>query len=85
MGWLSMTRSGMATFATPKAYLDNQCTYTPDPEKGRDKGLRVLKSTVRSNAYYAACQSYTADGPEAQRHTAARLWADWIGERFGKP
>ena len=23
MGWLSMTRSGMATFATPKAYLDN--------------------------------------------------------------
>ena len=29
--------------------------------------------------------SYTADGPEAQRHTAARLWADWIGERFGKP
>ena len=63
MGWLSMTRSGMATFATPKAYLDNQCTYTPDPEKGRDKGLRVLKSTVRSNAYYAACQSYTADGP----------------------
>ena len=64
MGWLSMTRSGMATFATPKAYLDNQCTYTPDPEKGRDKGLRVLKSTVRSNAYYAACQSYTADGPE---------------------
>lgn len=63
MGWLSMTRSGMVPFATPKAYLDNQCTYAPDPEKGRDKGLRVLKSTVRSNAYYAACQSYTADGP----------------------
>ncbi len=63
MGWLSMTRSGMAPFATPKAYLDNQCTYPPDPEKGRDKGLRVFKSTVRSNAYYAACQSYTADGP----------------------
>ena len=50
MGWLSMTRSGMAPFATPKAYLDNQCTYAPDPEKGRDKGLRMLKSTVRSNA-----------------------------------
>jgi len=64
MGWLSMTRSGMAPFATPKAYLDNQCTYALTPDKGREKGLRVLKSTVRSNAYYAACQSYTADGPE---------------------
>lgn len=29
--------------------------------------------------------SYTADGPEAQRQAAARLWADWIGARFGSP
>jgi hypothetical protein len=35
MGWLFMSRGGMAPFATPKAYLDNQCTYPPDPEKGR--------------------------------------------------
>jgi hypothetical protein len=63
MGWLSMTRAGMAPFATPKAYLDNQCNYAPDPEKGGDKGLRVLKSTIRLNAYYAACQSYTEEGP----------------------
>ncbi len=63
MGWLFMTRGGMAPFAAPKAYLDNQCTYPPDPGKGRASGLRVLKSTVRSSAYYAACQSYDADGP----------------------
>ena len=53
MGWLFMSRGGMAPFATPKAYLDNQCTYPPDPEKGRETGLRVLKSTVRSGAYDA--------------------------------
>jgi hypothetical protein len=54
----------MSPFATPKAYLDNQCTYPPDPDKGRETGLRVLKSTVRSGAYYAACQSYDARGPK---------------------
>jgi len=64
MGWLFMSRGGMSPFATPKAYLDNQCTYPPDPDKGRETGLRVLKSTVRSGAYYAACQSYDADGPK---------------------
>ena len=63
MGWLFMSRGGMAPFATPKAYLDNQCTYPPEPEKGRETGLRVLKSTVRSGAYYAACQSYDHEGP----------------------
>ena len=50
MGWLFMSRGGMSPFATPKVYLDNQCTYPPDPEKGRETGLRVLKSTVRSGA-----------------------------------
>lgn len=63
MGWLFINRGGMAPFATPKAYLDNQCTYPPDLDKGRKTGLRVLQSSVRSNAYYAACQSYDADGP----------------------
>ena len=51
MGWLFMSRGGMSPFATPKAYLDNQCTYPPDPEKGRETGMRVLKSTVRYGAY----------------------------------
>lgn len=62
MGWLSMTLHGMAPHATPKAYLDAQCTYAPDPTQGRTDGLRVLKSTVRSGAYYAACQNYDATG-----------------------
>ncbi len=63
MGWLSMTRAGMAPFATPKAYLDAQCTYPPDPGNGRETGLRVLRSSVRSRAWYGACQSYGPDGP----------------------
>ena len=62
MGWLSMTRDGMYPHATPKAYLDDQFTYAPDPVKERQTGLRVLKSTVRSGAWYGACQSYSADG-----------------------
>lgn len=65
MGWLSMTLHGMAPHATPKTYLDDQMTYRPDPEKGRGDGLRVLKSAVRSGAYYAACQSYGAEGEGA--------------------
>ena len=62
MGWLSMTASGMAPHATPKAYLDAQFTFPPDLDKGRTTGLRVLKSSVRSGAWYAACQSYESDG-----------------------
>ena len=46
MGWLSMTASGMAPHATPKAYLDAQFTFPPDPDKGRTTGLRVLKSSI---------------------------------------
>jgi hypothetical protein len=86
MGWLFMSRGGMAPFATPKAYLDNQCTYPPDPDKGREKGLRVLKSTVRSGAYYAACQSYDAQR-SARRHSRSSAWSNGTpardGEEFG--
>ena len=67
MGWLSMTLRGMAPHATPKAYLDDQCTYAPGAAAGRTEGLRVLKSTVRSGAYYAACQNY------GRRASARRL------------
>lgn len=86
MGWLFMSRGGMAPFATPKAYIDNQCTYPPDPDKGRATGLRVLKSTVRSGAYYAACQSYDDEAP---RETFAIIClVKWnpgarSGEEFG--
>lgn len=47
MGWLFMSRGGMAPFATPKAYLDNQCTYPPDPEKGRPARREVDRSFGR--------------------------------------
>lgn len=86
MGWLFMSRGGMAPFTTPKAYLDNQCTYPPDPAKGRETGLRVLKSTVRFSAYYGACQSYDADG--ARETFAIICLVRWnpgakSGEEFG--
>lgn len=86
MGWLFMSRGAMVPFVTPKSYLDNQCTYPPDPDKGRETGLRVLKSAVRSGAYYAACQSYDEDGP---RETFAIIClVKWnpgarSGEEFG--
>jgi hypothetical protein len=70
MGWLSMTRDGMFPHATPKAYLDDQFTYPPDPAKERMTGLRVLRSSVRSGAWYAACQSY---GPDAASSTFAAI------------
>ncbi len=56
MGWMFLDPAPL----TPKAYLDNQLTYEPDPERGRTNGLRVLQSAMVSHVYYAACQSYDA-------------------------
>lgn len=68
MGWLFMSAGGMLPHKTPKEYLDAQCTYAPDPERGRKTGLEVLKSTVRSNVYYAACRIH---GPETDHRVTA--------------
>lgn len=57
MGWMFLNPAPL----TPKAYLDDQLTYPPDPEKGRTNGLRVLQSAMVDHVYYAACQSYDAD------------------------
>ena len=62
MGWLFMSRWHMGGFASPKAYLDNQCTYAPEPENGRASGLRVLKSVWSGPAYYAAVQPFDTSG-----------------------
>lgn len=62
MGWLFMSLDGMGGFRTPKTYLDNQCNYAPDPEKGRETGLRVLKSVWQGSVYYAATEPYGLDG-----------------------
>ena len=54
--------------------------------QGPATGLRVLKSTVRSGAYYAACQGYDVEGP---RETFAIIClVKWnpgarSGEEFG--
>lgn len=59
MGWMFLNPAPL----TPKAYLDDQYTYAPDPGKGRHRGLSVLASAMVSHVYYAACQSHDADGP----------------------
>ena len=62
MGWLFMSRWHMGGFATPKAYLDDQFTYAPDPQRGREQGLRILKSAWSGRRYHAAAQAYDTSG-----------------------
>ena len=62
MGWLFMSLAGMGRFTTPKAYLDNQLSYPPNPEKGQDQGLNLLKSVWSGSAYYAAVEPYDDRG-----------------------
>ena len=40
MGWLSMPRSSMGGHATPKAYLDDQFTYSREEDGGGRRGAR---------------------------------------------
>lgn len=64
MGWLFMPRWHMGGFASPKAYLDNQFSYAPDPNADRGRGLRVLKSAWSGSLYHAAVQPYDTSGTE---------------------
>ena len=48
MGWLYLSAAHMNGHDTPKAYLDAQFTYAPDPDNGRDHGLRILASAHSS-------------------------------------
>lgn len=86
MGWLFMSLAGMGRFSTPKSYLDDQLTYPPDPEKGRDQGLRVLKSVWSGSEYYAAVEPYGEEGVEAAFAIICLVrWAPKArnGENFG--
>lgn len=65
MGWLSMTVAGMGGHKRPKAYLDAQFTFGPDPAKERPTGLRVLRSSMVGQVYYAAVENYDADGSKS--------------------
>ena len=62
MGWLYL--SHMNGHDTPKAYLDAQFTYAPDPASGRDRGLRILASSAQLTTYYAAAERYTEAGSQ---------------------
>ena len=57
MGWLSMPRSSMGGHATPKAYLDDQFTYSREEDGGGRRGARVIASACPGNrAWYAAVE-----------------------------
>lgn len=63
MGWLTMTRLGMAPYETPKAYLDAQLTYErPATGETPFRAPRVLKSVYSGSAYYAAVELYDESG-----------------------
>lgn len=86
MGWLFMSLGGMGRFHTPQSYLDDQLTYSPDPEKGRGQGLRVLKSVWAGSEYYAAVEPYGEQGAEAAIAIICLVrWAPKArnGENFG--
>lgn len=55
MGWLYMRE--MRGHATPRAYIDNQFTYSRD-----DHRLTVLASSMVVSTYYAACERIEASG-----------------------
>ena len=55
MGWLFMRDLG--GHSTPRAYLDNQFTYTRD-----DHRLTVLASSMVGNTYYAAAERVESSG-----------------------
>ena len=64
MGWLYMNRYHMGGHATPKAYLDDQFTYTRTVDDGTTRGLKVLGSACMGNrVYYAAAQVIENDQP----------------------
>lgn len=57
MGWLSMPRSSMGGHATPKAYLNDQYTYSREQDGGGTRGARVIASACPGNrAWYAAVE-----------------------------
>ena len=56
MGWLSMPLSSMGGFTTPKAYLDDQFTYTRTLDGGATRGMRVIASAVTNRVWYAATE-----------------------------
>lgn len=65
MGWLSMTAAGMGGHRRPKAYLDAQFTFAPDAANERPTGLRVLRSSMVRQVYYAAIESYDAQSSKS--------------------
>jgi len=57
MGWLSMTSAGMGGHANPKAYLDDQYTYSRMGDGGGTRGMRVIDSAfVGNHVWYAAAE-----------------------------
>lgn len=62
MGWLSMTSAGMGGHATPKAYLDDQFTYSRMGDGGGTRGMRVIDSAFVGNRVWYAAAEIIQDG-----------------------
>ena len=62
MGWLSMTSAGMAGHPNPKAYLDDQFTYSRALDGGGTRGLRVIDSAFVGNRVWYAAAEIISDG-----------------------
>jgi hypothetical protein len=62
MGWTSMTSAGMGGHATPKAYLDDQFTYSRTVDGGDMRGMRVIDSACVGNRVWYAAAEIIADG-----------------------
>ena len=66
MGWLFMSIAGMGANPTPKAYLDDQYTWTRIVQDGSTSSARVLASScLRNQVYYAAVEPSTDGVPES--------------------
>ena len=64
MGWLYMNRHHMGGHATPKAYLDDQFTYSRTLADGTVHGMRVLDSAcVGNRVWYGAAQKTRNEVP----------------------
>lgn len=62
MGWTSMTSAGMGGHATPKAYLDDQFTYSRTVDGGGTRGMRVIDSACVGNRVWYAAAEIVEDG-----------------------
>ena len=87
MGWLFMSRDAMGGHATPKAYLDAQCTWDRTHDDGSRSAMHVLASACSGNRVYYAAVEPRRDGVVGEAFAVVSLvrWHPGAksGEEFG--